>query len=97
MVHTPWAIALNTHHPPMGRGGGHALTLPTLFAYTTQACKCKIEKINNVGSIVPITLLLICILQLTLNAWNAKWAAVGTVLVESWIDCIPNRTHIARY
>ena len=25
------------------------------------------------------------------NAWNAKWA--GTV--ESWIDCIPNRTHIA--
>ena len=24
------------------------------------------------------------------NAWNAKW--VGT-----WIDCIPNRTHIARY
>ena len=24
-----------------------------------------------------------------LNAWNAKWAGPGT-----WIDCIPNRTHI---
>ena len=24
------------------------------------------------------------------NAWNAKWEGTG-------IDCIPNRTHIARY
>ena len=24
-----------------------------------------------------------------LNAWNMKWAGPGT-----WIDCIPNRTHI---
>ena len=25
--------------------------------------------------------------------WNAKWAGI----VESWIDCIPNHTHIGRY